>query len=119
MKNQLSLRRFIFFLLSLVIAASAFFLFSFAEDDEAEATPRTFYCPECDSEAKRFPLDDRTTVDGHIYYVKDFSGREQPRACNITMISGGESFVCTNPRCGAHFAESRYIKQVTHDSCGQ
>ena len=49
MKNSFPLRRFIFFLLSLVIAASAFFLFSFAEDDEAEATPRTFYCPECDS----------------------------------------------------------------------
>ena len=49
MKNQLSLRRFIFFLLSLVIAASAFFLFSFAEDDKAEVTPHTFYCPKCDS----------------------------------------------------------------------
>ena len=49
MKKQLSLRRFIFFLLSLVIAASAFLLFSFAEDDEAEATPHTFYCTKCDS----------------------------------------------------------------------
>lgn len=49
MKKQLSLRRFIFFLLRLVIAASAFFLFSFAEDDKAEITPHTFYCPECDS----------------------------------------------------------------------
>lgn len=119
MKNQLSLRRFIFFLLSLVIAASAFFLFSFAEDDEAEATPRTFYCPECDSEARLFPLDDKTTVDSHIYSVKDFSGREQPLPCIITMISGGEYFACSNPRCGAHWAEKRYIKQVTHDSCSQ
>ena len=119
MKNSFPLRRFIFFLLSLVIASSAFFLFSFAEDDKAEVTPHTFYCPECDSEAKLFPLDDRTTVDGHIYYVKDFSGREQPLPCIITMISGGEYFACSNPRCGAHWAEKRYIKHVAHDSCGQ
>lgn len=119
MKKQNNIRRFISSLLCLVMAVSAFSVFSFAEGSEGDATVCAFVCTVCYSGygTKWLPIGGDTTYDSH-YYTKTVNGVEQTFSCTIKTVTGGECLVCNNPACGAMLGQNEYVKSVTHSSCG-
>lgn len=119
MKKQNNIRRFISFLLCLVMAVSAFSMLSFAENDEGEVAPYAFVCTVCYSNygTKWLPIGGDTLTDVH-YYTRIVNGIEQSFPCTITTVTGGECLVCSNPACGAILTQNEYVKSVKHSSCG-
>lgn len=117
MKKQNNIRRFISFLLCLVMAVSTFSVFSFAEDGEEDIAVHDMRCPYCQGETKWLPIAPYTETDVH-YYTAIVDGIEQSVPCIITNEYRGECLVCASRTCGAYLVDNVYITSSTHGSCG-
>lgn len=117
MKKQNNFRRFISFLLCLVMAVSAFSTSSFANDNAA-ATYAAYNCNFCGGTGcvEWLPLGTWTDPSTHEYVIFNPDGTSETKTCNVETKWGGQCLVCL--ACGRVLAENPYILSITHKGCG-
>ncbi len=115
MKKQNNFRRFISFLLCLVMIVSVFSMFSFA-DVAGENTAYYYACSLCGGRVDWLPLGTENHTEIHTYIIYNSDGSTQTDSCTITTKVGGDCLVCYG--CGTVLAENSYVISVTHSKCG-
>ena len=117
MKKQNNIRRFISFLLCLVMAVSTFSVFSFADDNVAVTS--NYYCNACGKTGyvEWLPLGGSIETSTHTYATYNPDGTSEIHTCYVTTKWGGECLVCK--ACGTVFVENERIVSETHSSCGR
>lgn len=117
MKKQNNIRRFISFLLCLVMAVSAFSMLSFADDNEA--VTYAYNCTSCNGKGcvEWLPLGEWDETSTHTYVTYNSDGTSNTHTCYVTTRWGGECLVCL--ACGAIPIENERILWEKHSGCGR